>query len=131
MLGSPKRSRHWFVFSRIANDSGWLVESKDNRRAPRHALIVDVVVTDMQSGIQIRERTKDLNCYGCGVSTATPFVTGTKVMLNVNYGQEKITAFGKVIYARTDIGMGIVFSTIEPKDQRLLEAWIAETADSQ
>jgi len=52
-------------------------------------------------------------------------------MLKVTYGQQKITAFGKVIYARADIGMGIVFSTIEPIDQRLLETWMAELASPQ
>jgi hypothetical protein len=37
------------------------------------------------------------------------------------YGRQKITAFGKVIYGRRDIGMGIIFTTVEPEDQKLLE----------
>jgi hypothetical protein len=98
------------------------------RRALRHPLVVDVEVTDLESGIQIRERTKDLSLYGCGVSTATPFPAGTKVKLEVAYGRKGIVAFGKVIYGRRDIGMGIVFTTIEPDDQKLLEDWFAELA---
>lgn len=38
------------------------------------------------------------------MSTATPFPAGIKVMLKIAYGVEKITAFGKVIYGRTNIG---------------------------
>ena len=107
------------------------MENENTRRVPRHTLVVDVVVTDMQSGIHISERTKDFNRYGCGVSTATPFPAGTRVTLKVTYGQQKITAFGKVIYGRRDIGMGIVFTTVEPEDQRLLETWIAELVSPQ
>src|SRR5579864_4600193 len=107
------------------------LEPRSTRRTLRHSLIVDVEVVDLKSWIQMRERTKDLNLYGCGVSTATPFPAGTKVMLKVVYGREKMTAFGKVIYGRPDIGMGIVFTTVEPKDQKLLEDWITELAVPQ
>jgi PilZ domain len=98
------------------------------RRVLRHPLVVDVEVTNLESEIRIRERTKDLSLYGCGVSTVTPFPAGTKVKVKVAYGRKEIVAFGKVIYGRRDIGMGIVFTTIEPDDQKLLEDWFAELA---
>jgi hypothetical protein len=98
------------------------------RRVLRHPLVVDAEVTNLESEIQIRERTKDLSLYGCGVSTVTPFPAGTKVRVKVAYGRKEIVAFGKVIYGRRDIGMGIVFTTIEPDDQKLLEDWFAELA---
>jgi hypothetical protein len=101
------------------------------RWAQRHWLPFDVVVINSESGIQIRERTRNLNLYGCGVSTATPFPAGTKVVLMMAYRQEKIAALGKVIYGRPDIGMGIVFTNIEPKDQKIIEDWIAELAVPQ
>jgi hypothetical protein len=97
------------------------MEPRSTRRALRHSLIVDVEAIDLEWGILVRKRTKDLNLYGCGVSTATPFPVGTRVMLKMAYGREKITAFGKVIYGRPDIGMGIVFTTVEPGDPQLLE----------
>jgi hypothetical protein len=107
------------------------MEPRSTRRTLRHSLIVDVEVVDLKSWIRIRERTKDLSLYGCGVSTATPFPAGTKVMLKMVYGREKITAFCMVILGRPDIGMGIVFTTVEPKDQKLLEDWITELAVPQ
>jgi hypothetical protein len=97
------------------------MEHRSSRRALRHSLTADVEVVDLKSGIQIRERAKDLNLYGCGMNTATPFPAGTKVMLKIAYGGEKITAFGKVIYGRTDIGMGNVFTTFEPEGQNFLK----------
>jgi CDGSH-type Zn-finger protein len=76
------------------------MEPRSTRRTLRHSLIVDVGVVDLKSWIQMRECTKDLNLCRCGVSTATPFPAGTKVMLKMVYGREKITAFGKVIYGQ-------------------------------
>lgn len=72
-----------------------------------------------------KERTKDLSLYGCGLNTATPFPAGTKVMLKVTCAGQELVAFGKVIYGRRDIGMGIVFTMIEPHDRELLEDWFA------
>ena len=102
------------------------MENRATRQAPRHSLIVEVEVIDLESGFQIRECTKDLNLYGCGVITATPFAAGTKVVLKLANEKEKVTAFGKVIYGRRDIGMGIAFTTVKPEDLKLLEDWIAE-----
>jgi hypothetical protein len=104
------------------------VEPRSTRRGLRHSVIIDVTVCDLESGTQIRERTKDLNLYGCSVSTATPFAVGTKVVLKMAYGPEKLAVVGKVIYGRPDIGMGIVFTTVEPEDQKIIEDWIAELA---
>jgi hypothetical protein len=97
-----------------------------NRRTSRRSVAVDVAVTDVQSRIEIVGRREDLNLYGCGVNTTTPFPAGTMVMLKVVHGTAKITAFGKVIYDRQDIGMGIAFTSIQKADQKLIEAWLAE-----
>jgi hypothetical protein len=107
------------------------METRSGRRAPRYPLAVDVELTDLQSGIEIKERTRDLSLSGCGVNTATPFSAGTKVVLKVAYRGKQIVAFGKVIYGRLDIGMGIAFTTIAPEDQKLLEDWFAEQPYSQ
>ncbi len=101
------------------------MKTRPTRRGQRHPIAVDVEVTNLELGIQIKERTKDLSLYGCGLSTATPFSAGTKVMLKVTYAGQEIVVFGKVIYGRPDIGMGIVFTTIEPHDRELLEDWFA------
>ena len=102
------------------------MKTRPTRRGQRHPIAVDVEVTNLELGILIKERTVDLSLHGCGVSTATPFPTGTKVMLKVVHGGQEIIVFGKVIYGRRDIGMGIVFTMIEPHDRELLEDWFAE-----
>ena len=51
---------------------------------------------------------------------------GTKVMLKIDYGEQEIVEFGKVIYGRQGIGMGIAFTIVGPHDQKLREDWFAE-----
>lgn len=89
-------------------------------------MFVDVKVTNLESGIEIKERTRDLKTYGCSVNTSSPFPAGTKVMLKVTHGEKEIVAFGKVIYGRQDIGMGIAFTNIEPEGQKILEDWFGD-----
>jgi hypothetical protein len=47
-------------------------------------------------------------------------------MLKIGYGEQEIVAFGKLIYGRQDIGMGIAFTIVGPHDQKLREDWFAE-----
>jgi hypothetical protein len=102
------------------------METRSGHRAPRYPLAVDVELINLQSGMQIKEHTKDLSLYGCGVNTAKPFSAGTKVILKLVYRERQIVAFGKVIYGRQDIGMGIAFTRTEPEDPTLLQDWLAE-----
>ena len=107
------------------------MESKDARRAPRQSFGADVEITNVESGVRIRERTKDLSRSGCSVSTSKPFASGTSVRLNLTYAREKITVSGRVIYGSADLGMGVAFTAIEPEDQRVLERWISEQASQE
>ena len=83
-------------------------------------------MTDVQSGTQIRGRLKDLSLGGCGVNAAALFAKGTRVRIKLFHGGGYIPALGTVIYGRPELGMGIMFTSIEPEDQRILTGWIAE-----
>ena len=100
-------------------------------RALRHEVIVDVEVTDSQSGIQIKARTRDLSLYGCGVNTKTPFPSGAKVLVKMVYAGKQVAAFGQIMYGRPDIGMGIAFTGMAPNDRKLLDDWFAQQPHSQ
>ena len=99
------------------------METRSTRRTLRHKIDIDVEVADSESGIRIKEHTKDLSLHGCLVNTKTPFPSGTKVMVKMVYEGKEILAFGQVMYGRPDIGMGIAFTGITPKDQKVLEDW--------
>jgi PilZ domain-containing protein len=96
------------------------------RVAPRHSFVADIEVTDVQSEIHISGRTEELSLFGCGVNTLNPFPKGTRVRIKLSRGGADVVALAKVAYARPELGMGVVFTSVEPEDERILGAWIAE-----
>jgi PilZ domain-containing protein len=82
----------------------------------------------MRSGIQIRGQTKDLSLFGCSVDATNPFPQGTRVSIKISHGSLNFESFGRVAYARPDLGMGMVFISVEPESEQILEWWIADLA---
>src|SRR5260370_35701348 len=83
--------------------------------APRYSFAVDIEVTDVQSGTQIRQRTNDLTLFGCGVNTSKPFPKGTRGRIKLSHRGADVAAPGRGAYARPWVGMGGVFTSAEPK----------------
>jgi len=102
------------------------VHRGDARLQPRYPFAADIEVIDVQSGAQIKGRVKDLSLSGCGVVTVAPFAKGTRVRIKLFHGGGYIPALGTVIYGRQELGMGIMFTTVEAEDQRILAGWVAE-----
>lgn len=101
----------------------------ERHRARRYPFHANVELADVQSEIQISERTSDLSLFGCHVEAVKPLAPGTKVSIRISHRSASFQALGKVIYARPNAGMGVLFTSIQPNDQLLLEKWIAELRD--
>src|SRR5229473_5179530 len=95
-------------------------------RARRYLFVATIELTDTQSEAKIQGRTSDLSLFGCRVETHKPFPAGTKVRVRIAHASANFVALGKVAYATTEIGMGIVFTWIEPNDQLILDKWVEE-----
>jgi hypothetical protein len=98
----------------------------ERRCVPRRPFLAAVQATDLESGVELTGDTGDLSLFGCFMSTLTPFPHGTKLRLRIAHGGTRFAALGRVAYARSNQGMGIVFSSIEPDDQTVLGEWLAE-----
>jgi len=101
----------------------------ERHRARRYPFHASVELTDVQSEIQISERTHDLSLFGCHVDTVKPLPAGTKVRIKITHRSENFEALGRVVHTRQNSGMGILFTKIEPNDQLVLDKWIAERRD--
>ncbi len=98
----------------------------ERHRARRYAFQANIELTDVPSETQIRERTSDLSLFGCHVKTLKPLAPGTRVSIKIAHRSVNFQALGRVVYARSNEGMGIVFTSIQPNDQLVLDKWIAE-----
>ncbi len=99
---------------------------KESNRARRYPIQAYVEVATVPPEAQLRERTTDLSLFGCHVKTVTPFSPGTEVSIQIAHAGENFGARGRVAYARTGVGMGIVFTTIPSGDRTVLEDWITD-----
>jgi PilZ domain len=106
------------------------VETEGNR-ARRYPIQAYVEVASVPPEKQLRERTTDLSLFGCHVKTVTPFTPGTEVSIQIAHAGENFGARGRVAYARPNVGMGIVFTTIQSHDRTVLEEWIADLGAKQ
>ena len=102
------------------------MEFSCRRRTPRYSLAVDVAVTDMQSGVQIRGTTNTLSLFGCGVDVVELLPQGTSVQVKLSRKGTEVKALARIVYSSSDLGMGLAFTNIERQDEVILEWWIAE-----
>ena len=96
------------------------------RRTPRYSVVVDVELTEIQSGAQIRGRTKQLSLLGCGLDAVKLFPKGTNVKIRFRHQGAEANVLARVVYASVELGMGFAFTSIEKEDERILEWWLAE-----
>ena len=102
------------------------MESLDTRKTPRYLLAIDVEAVDVQSGTRISAQTKSLSKAGCGVESAQLLRQGSNVSLKFTHRGEEVRAFARVVYSRSEVGMGFALTFIEAEDERILEDWISE-----
>ena len=94
-------------------------------RAPRYSFSANIDLIDVESKNVIKERTSDLSLFGCFVMASSPWPVGSKVRLKIVYKGSVFTAVGHVVHVREN-GMGVKFLETAPKDEMVLEIWMAE-----
>ena len=97
----------------------------ERRRATRHPFGIAAEVINVESQAQINSLARDLNLYGCFVTSKTPFPKGTEVRLTITKSQTNFSALGRVAFNLPDEGMGIAFAQVEPMNRAVLEEWLA------
>lgn len=99
------------------------VQSKP--RAVRYPFVASAELVNFQSSAELRAETADLSVFGCHVSSANLWPIGTKIRIRIVHNGARFAAFARIAHARPDLGMGIVFTKVEPLDQVVLDAWLA------
>ncbi len=94
-------------------------------RASRYPFAANIELADVRSETLLTARTTNLSLFGCYVDTAEPFPEGTKVSLRITHGGTILAALGRVAHSEPNFGMGLAFTTIEPRSQAILEKWLA------
>jgi hypothetical protein len=102
------------------------LSSSERREAPRHPFIASAEETDLASGARLSARVSELSLKGCYLDTLNPFPKGTQIRLVIFHGGATFTAHATVIYPQPNMGMGVVFSSVEPEQREVMMKWLAE-----
>jgi hypothetical protein len=98
----------------------------EQRSFSRYSFTASAEVTDVKSHTRINARISDLGRAGCYVDTISPFVVDKDVKVRIVKDKIWFSAQGRVIYSTIGMGMGLIFTVVEPAERLILEKWIAE-----
>lgn len=95
-------------------------------RPRRYPLIAPVELTDLQSAARLNQVISDLSPFGCHISTRQMWPIGSSITISIAHNEKTFSARAKVVYGQPMLGMGVVFTQIEPLHQEILDSWITE-----
>lgn len=101
-------------------------ELVEKRSCPRFPFSSAVEALDLQANTRIMGRLSDISRNGCYVDTINPFAKDVAVALMVARDNQTFKTQAKVVYSKAGMGMGLLFTTAEPDQLRILGSWLNE-----
>jgi hypothetical protein len=81
--------------------------------------------------IHLAARLCELSREGCQLQLANTFQPGTSVVVKIYAWPHFFQARGTVCYSKRKLGVGIVFTEIEPRYTSVLDTFLLEVEDKQ
>jgi hypothetical protein len=95
-------------------------------RARRYAFQAHIELVDVKSEAVTNNRTSNLSLFGCHVEPPRAHALGAKVRVRITYKGSVFTASGRIANIRANGDVGVAFTDVSEKDQRVLEKWMAQ-----
>jgi hypothetical protein len=102
------------------------VEPVEKRSCPRYPFSPAFEALDLHADIRIKGRLADISRNGCYVDTINPFAKDAAVTLTISRDNQSFKTQAKVVYSKMGMGMGLLFTTAEPDQLRVLGSWLNE-----
>jgi len=101
-------------------------EHTEKRNCPRYPFSGVVEAFDIVGDVRLMGRLSDISRNGCYIDTINPFARGVAATLTITKGAHSFTTQAKVVYSSVGMGMGLLFTTAEPEQLRVLGSWLSE-----
>jgi len=101
---------------------------QERRRTPRYIFIASAELYEERSDVRVASRVSELSLHGCYLDMMNPFPTGTLILLKIFAGDLTFQSKAKIVYATPNVGAGVTFLDLEPKDQYILNRWIEDVS---
>ena len=101
-------------------------QNSERREVPRYPFVASAEQIDVNTGTQLSARVSELSLKGCYLDTLNPFPQGTRIRLVIFHCDATFTALAAVIYSLRNLGMGVLFKSVEPEQLEVLLQWLKE-----
>jgi PilZ domain len=101
---------------------------RERRRTPRYIFIASAELYEENSDLRVASRVSELSLHGCYLDMMNPFPTGTLILVKIFAGDLTFQSKAKVVYSTPNVGAGVAFLDVEPKDQYILNQWLEDAA---
>src|ERR1700676_1341331 len=98
----------------------------ERRYAPRHPFSAESEVTEISSNTKFIVRTSDLSISGNFLDMLNPFPEGTDVWVRISHQGKTFTGFSKVVFLLPNIGVGVIFRSVEDNQLAILQEWLSK-----
>jgi hypothetical protein len=99
---------------------------KERREEPRYSVAAMAEATEVKSHTRISGRLSDIGMGGCYFEVMSPFAVGADLRLRITRNEQTVTAHAKVLYSTGGMGMGLIFTKIEPEQRHILHQWVGD-----
>jgi hypothetical protein len=103
----------------------------ERRRAARYPFIAEAEVTEIASDTKLSARTSDLSSGGCFLDMLNPSPEGTEIRVRISHASATFTVVGRVIFVFPNMGMGVVFTSVEDNQLAVLQEWLSTLRGSE
>jgi hypothetical protein len=102
------------------------MSEEQRRRNPRYAFIANAELFEPTTRMRIATRVSELSVQGCYLDMLNPFPEDTVGLVKITVGDTIFETKVRVVYAHSNLGVGLVFLDSDPKNLEVLKAWIEE-----
>src|ERR1700687_6247570 len=78
----------------------------------------------MRAGAGIQGRVSDLSRGGCYIDSISPFGVNSEVKIRIVDQDRTFVAQCKVMFAQAGMGMGLLFTVIDPEQLTVCKGWL-------
>jgi hypothetical protein len=103
---------------------------KERRSEPRYPFAAMAEATEIRSNTRISGRISDIGTGGCYFEVMSPFAIGAELKLRITRNEQTVTAKAKVLYSTGGMGMGLIFTGVDPDQRHVLHHWVGELSGS-
>jgi PilZ domain len=103
----------------------------ERRHAPRYPFIAEAVVTEISTDTKLIAKTSDLSIGGCFLDMLNPSPEGTDIRVRISHASTTFTARGSVVFVFPNMGMGVVFRSVEDDQLAILQEWISQLSRAE